>query len=103
MNDDANEIVAKYRVNNNKITSKSFEYKTNRTGKTPAIASRLDTKFVVPLKYLKNFWRSLNLPLINCEMELDISWSKDCAISEISRTSEVPANPAVDLPTEINK
>ena len=41
---------------------------------------------VVPLKYLSNFWKSLDLPLINCEIELDFSWSRYCVIIEISRT-----------------
>ena len=34
------------------------------------------------LKHLSNFWRSLDLPLINCEIELDLSWTKDCVLSE---------------------
>ena len=37
----------------------------------------LDAEVVVPLKYLSNFWRSLDLPLISCEIELDLSWSKN--------------------------
>ena len=36
----------------------------------------------VPLKYLSNFWRSLDLPLINCEIELDLSLTKDCVLIE---------------------
>ena len=58
-------------------------------GSTSAIASRLDTKVVVPLKYLGNFWRSLDLPLSNCEIELDLTWSKDFVIYEILRTAAV--------------
>ena len=37
----------------------------------------LDAEVVVPLKYLSNFWRSLDLPLISYEIELDLSWSKN--------------------------
>ena len=33
-----------------------------------------------PLKCFSNFWRSLDLPLINCELELDLSWIKDCVL-----------------------
>ena len=57
VNDDANEDAAKYTAHNNKIrTSRSFEYKIKKmTGKTSAIASRLDTKVIVSLKYLSNF------------------------------------------------
>ena len=39
---------------------------------------------VVPLKYLSNFWRSLDLPLVNCEIELDLTWSKYCVTSQVS-------------------
>ena len=65
-NNDANN----FRTNNNKITtSKSFEYKTKLTGSTPNHDSSLDTEVVVPLKYLSNFCRSLDFPLINCEIK----------------------------------
>ena len=51
----------------------------------------LNAEIVVPLKYLSNFWRPLGLPLRNCEIELDLRWSKTCVISEISKTfREVP-------------
>ena len=36
----------------------------------------------MPLKYLWNFWRSLDLPLINCEIELDLSWTKESVLIE---------------------
>ena len=69
-NNDANN----FRINNNKTTtSKSFEYKTKLNGSTPNNDSRLDAEVVVPLKYLSNFWRYLNFPLIKCEVELDLS------------------------------
>ena len=35
---------------------------------------------MVPLKYLSNFWRTLEMPLINCEIELILTWSKDSVI-----------------------
>ena len=37
------------------------------------------------------------MPLFNCEIELDLIWLKNCEISEISRTSDVPANPSTNL------
>ena len=62
-------------INSNKTTtSKSFEYKTKIIGSTPNI---LDKEVVVQLKYVSNFWRFLDLPLINCEIELDLSWSEN--------------------------
>ena len=35
---------------------------------------------MVPLKYLSQFWRPLEIPLINCEINLDLIWSKNCLI-----------------------
>ena len=40
-----------------------------------------DTKIVVPLKYLSNFWRSLEMPLINCKVYLELNWIEDCILS----------------------
>ena len=93
MNDCADENVNN-RINNNKtITSKSFEFKTKLKGSTPDDNNILDAEVVVPLNYLSNFWRSLDLPLINCETEVDLPWSKECIISEISLIPRVPPNP----------
>ena len=36
---------------------------------------------MVPLKYLSNFWRTLEMPLINCEVNLDLTWSSTCVIT----------------------
>ena len=50
---------------------------------------------------MSNFWRSIDLPLINCEIELDLIWTRSCIISEISRTSIVIGNPtAREVATE---
>ena len=76
-NDDVNE---NNNANNKTATSKSLEYNTKITGSTPDKNSRLDTKVVLSLKYLSNFWRSLNLPSINCEIELAIMVKKFCNI-----------------------
>ena len=74
-------------MNSNKTTaSKSFEYKTKIIGNMSNNNNILDTEVVIPLKYLSNFWTSLDLPLINCEIELNLKWTKTCVVSEISRT-----------------
>ena len=53
--------------------SESFNYKTSITGKLENNKGELENvKVVVPLKYLSNFWRSLIIPLINCEISLDL-------------------------------
>ena len=38
-------------------------------------------KIVVPLKYFSNFWRSLEMPLINCKVELSLKWYENCILS----------------------
>ena len=82
-NDAANEIVANCRLNTKKTTTiKSFEFKTKIIAGRPANNNTLDTEVLVLLKYLSNFPRFLDLLLINSEIELDLSWSKDCIIPE---------------------
>ena len=75
-----------------------IEYKTNKIGRTPDNDDALDTEVVVPLKYLSNFWRFFDLTLIIREIALDLSWSKNCMISEISITPRIPTNPDVNSP-----
>ena len=87
MNDDPNENIAPgyYRINNNKIAiSKSFEYNTKIIWSTPADNNTLDKEVVAPLNYLSNFWRSLDLPLINWQIELDLRCTTYHIISQIS-------------------
>ena len=61
--------------------SESFKYKIKITGKAPAGGNTKDVKIAVPLKYLGNFCRTLEIPLINCEINLIFTWSEDCVIS----------------------
>ena len=44
-------------------------------------SSAKNTKIVVPLKYPSNFWRSLEMPLINCKIHLELNWTEDCILS----------------------
>ena len=39
---------------------------------------------MVPLKYLSNFWRTLAMPLIDCEIDLILTWSPNCVISNVT-------------------
>ena len=98
INDDENENDnATNKINNNKtITIKSFEYKAKIIGRPSDDNSTLNTEIVIPLKYFSNFRRFLNLLMINCEIELNFSWSKVCIISEISITPEVRGDNQVD-------
>ena len=64
----------------------SFSFKTKITGQTAAdnnngnIAGRVDVEIMVPLKYLSNFWRTLEIPLTDCEVELILDWSANFVI-----------------------
>ena len=57
----------------NKITGKTTDNNNNGN-----IAGRVDVEIMVPLKYLSNFWRTLEMPLINCKVELILDWSANC-------------------------
>ena len=84
-------------VNNEKTTKRFFEYKTKIKGSTSANNNTLDTEVVFSLKYLFNFWRNFNLPLI--KESLICPWSKNCIISEIFNSPEIAANPVAVPPT----
>ena len=45
---------------------------------------------MVPLKYVSNFWRILEMPLINCEVELILDWSANCVIIYTNAANQVP-------------
>ena len=61
--------------------SKSFDYKTEIIGSLDAGEDeKEDVTIAIPLKYLGNFWRSLDIPLVNCEITLILSWYKECAL-----------------------
>ena len=95
----------------------SFNFKTKITGQASAdnndgnVAGRVDVEIMVPLKHLRNFWRTLEMPLINCEIELILDWSADCVIIYTDVDNEVPTltttetnlyAPVVTLSTEDN-
>ena len=88
--------------------SESFKYKTNITGNTYNIGNseegydankvgKNETEVVIPLKHLSNFWKSLNIPLINCETELVLTCSKSCVLADM--TVDASADPAIVAPT----
>ena len=43
-----------------------------------------NVKLVLPLKYVRNFFRSLEMPLVNCKIDLELTWHKDCMISSVN-------------------
>ena len=91
VNDCANETDdSDNEINNNKTTTdKLFEYEIKMIGSTPNNINILEEEVVVPLNYLIYFWRSLNLSLINCEIELHLRWIGNCLIFEMTRKFRV--------------
>ena len=67
---------------NNLADSKSFKSKIKITVKTPNNDNEKDVEIMVPLKYLSIFWRTLETPLINCEVNLILTWSSTCLITD---------------------
>ena len=62
--------------------SESFDYKTSITEKLEGNnVEKDDVEIAVPLKYLSNFWRTQDIPLINCEVPLTLTWSENCVIT----------------------
>ena len=55
-------------------TTDSFKFKAKITGQTGNNGTK-DVEIMVPLKYLSNFWRTLEMLLINCEVNLILTWS----------------------------
>ena len=73
--------------------SQSFKKKAALLGKTANAVNNTnssvkDAKIVVPLKYLSNFWRSLEMPLINCKVYLKLNWIEDCILSSAGNTAK---------------
>ena len=60
-------------------TTDSFNFKAKITGQTGDDGTK-DVEIMVPLKYLSNFWRTLEMPLINCEVNLILTWSSTCVL-----------------------
>ena len=83
--------------NINYSIKKSFDYKASITGKLEGNnVEKDDAEIVVPLKFLSNFFRSLNILLINCEVSLTLTWSENCVIiSTTTREADPDADPAV--------
>ena len=66
---------------NNDDNAPSFEYKASIIGNTENNVAKCEVKIAVPLKYLGNFWRSLEMPLINWKVELSLNWIERCLLN----------------------
>ena len=82
--------------------SSSFKYKSS------FITDINGVKIAVPLKYFSNFWRSLEMPLINCKVELSLKWYENCILSSAGTAATFTITdtklyvPVVTLKTEDN-
>ena len=95
--------------NNSLANSKSFKFKIKITGRTPVGGNEKNIEIMVPLKYLRNFWRTLEISLINCEVSLILTWSSTCVITNSTgeRKFEITDTklyvPVVTLSTQDNE
>ena len=85
------------------VNSNTFKYKNKITGNTynaNAGAQGYDVnkngtqevELAIPLKYLGNLWRALNIPLISCEVSLELKWDKNCIITSLEQRDIVGGN-----------
>ena len=90
--------------------TESFNFKTKITGQANDDGI-INVEIMVSLKYLSNFWRTLEMPLINCEVELILNWSANCVIiytdvaNQVYKFTITETNlyvPAVTLSTQDN-
>ena len=88
----------------------SFNFKTKITGQNND-NGRIDVEIMVPLRHLSIFWRTVEMPLINCEVELILNWSANCVIistnvaNQVSKFTITETNlyaPVVNLSTQDN-
>ena len=86
--------------------SDSFKSKLKITGKTPAAGNEKDVEIMVPLRYLNNFCRTFEMSLINCEVNLILTWSSTCVITNSTGVGAFKINdtkhfvPVVTLSTQ---
>ena len=73
----------------------SFNFKAKITGRTGNGGTK-DVEIIVPLKYLSNFWRTLEMPLINCEVNLILTWSSTCVLVSTNNANQVATFAIID-------
>ena len=92
-------------TNINVVNSEAFKYKNKITGNTYNLNAGADgydvnkngtqkVELAIPLKYFGNFWRALNIPLISCEVFLELKWNKNCVTTSLEQR-QVDAGPPV--------
>ena len=77
------EIINNVDVNNDN-NAPSFKYKARIIGDTQNNGTKNGVKITVPLAYLSNFWKPLEMPLINCKVELSLKWYERCLLTVVN-------------------
>ena len=72
----------------NDNNASSLKYKASLTGNTETNGTKKGVKIAVPLNCLSNFWRSLEMPLINCKIELSFSWIENCLLTTVANANK---------------
>ena len=96
--DQPNSAIGDNDITHSILNSESFDYKASfmENGVTHDNLTKNDVKIVVPLKHLSNFLRHLYIPLINCEVELILTWFKNCVlIDKSAREANYDADPNI--------
>ena len=92
-------------INYSMKNSTSFDYKAKITERVAAYVTdataleAIEVKIIVPLKHLGNFWCELNMPLINCEVELKLKWNKTYVLVNKAIRDAAGTVVAIDTPT----
>ena len=74
------------------VNSNTFKYKNKIINDTNNAGTK-DIELAIPLKYLDNFWRSLNIALISCEVSLELKWDKNCVLTSLEQRVIAGADP----------
>ena len=88
------------------VNSNAFKYKNKIIGNTYNVAAAAadyvaanegtqNIELAIPLKYLGNFWRALTMPLISCEVSLELKWDKNCVITSLEERQVAAPPPMV--------
>ena len=72
----------------NDDSAPSCKYKASNVGNTENDRTKNGAKIAAPLKYLSNFWRSLEMPLINCKIELSLEWIDNCVLTTAANANK---------------
>ena len=89
-----------FRVNSNtfkyikKITGNTYNVAAGAAGHEANKVGTQKLELAIPLKYLGNFWRALNMPLISCEVSLELKWNKNCVKISLEQR-QIAAGPLV--------